>query len=192
MKNPILVPPSSNGGGCRDSERIALYRSMQSFRQNPARRHSASNNWPLGCVPGPPAGAEDGVPGQQCPCLRVPESDGVVGVSRCGHQPPPPSPMSQSVSPPTTCGRNWRRPKPHFLNSCNGSETGPVNARRDPGPHGRSPKSLPRSPTYRDVLGDQTYESLAHKGETMTTAAMVTYAYDQIDQARTTLEAVSK
>ena len=36
----------------------------------------------------------------------------------------------------------------------------------------------------RDVLGDQTYESLARKGETMTTAAMVTYAYDQIDQAR--------
>jgi hypothetical protein len=40
----------------------------------------------------------------------------------------------------------------------------------------------------RDVLGDSAYESLAHKGETMTTAAMVTYAYDQIDQARTTLE----
>jgi predicted ATPase len=40
----------------------------------------------------------------------------------------------------------------------------------------------------REVLGDQTYESLAHKGETMTTAAMVTYAYDQIDQARTELE----
>jgi hypothetical protein len=40
----------------------------------------------------------------------------------------------------------------------------------------------------RDVLGDQAYESLAHKGETMTTAAIVTYAYDQIDQARTELE----
>jgi hypothetical protein len=40
----------------------------------------------------------------------------------------------------------------------------------------------------RDVLGDQTYESLARKGETMTTAAMATYAYDQIDQARTELE----
>jgi predicted ATPase len=39
----------------------------------------------------------------------------------------------------------------------------------------------------REVLGDQTYGSLARKGETMTTAAMVTYAYDQIDQARTTL-----
>jgi hypothetical protein len=36
----------------------------------------------------------------------------------------------------------------------------------------------------RDVLGDQTDESLARKGETMTTAAMATYAYDQIDQAR--------
>jgi predicted ATPase/class 3 adenylate cyclase len=40
----------------------------------------------------------------------------------------------------------------------------------------------------RDVLGDQTYESLARKGETMTTSAMVTYAYGQIDQARTELE----
>ena len=40
----------------------------------------------------------------------------------------------------------------------------------------------------RDVLGDQTYESLARKGETMTTAEMVTYAYDQIDQARAELE----
>jgi hypothetical protein len=40
----------------------------------------------------------------------------------------------------------------------------------------------------RDVLGDQTYESLARKGATMTTAAMATYAYDQIDQARTELE----
>ena len=44
----------------------------------------------------------------------------------------------------------------------------------------------------RDVLGDATYESLARKGETMTTAAMVTYAYDQIDQARAELNAVSK
>jgi hypothetical protein len=43
----------------------------------------------------------------------------------------------------------------------------------------------------REVLGDQTYESLARKGETMTTAAMVTYAFDQIDQARTELNAVS-
>ena len=40
----------------------------------------------------------------------------------------------------------------------------------------------------REVLGDHAYESLAHKGETMSTAAMATYAYDQIDQARTTLE----
>jgi hypothetical protein len=40
----------------------------------------------------------------------------------------------------------------------------------------------------RDVLGDQTYESLARKGEAMSTGAMATYAYDQIDQARATLE----
>src|ERR1700758_2221271 len=32
----------------------------------------------------------------------------------------------------------------------------------------------------RDILGDQTYEWLARKGETMTTAAMATYAFDQI------------
>ena len=44
----------------------------------------------------------------------------------------------------------------------------------------------------REVLGDRTYESLARQGEAMTTAAIVTYAYDQIDQARTELEAVSK
>jgi predicted ATPase len=44
----------------------------------------------------------------------------------------------------------------------------------------------------RDVLGEVTYESLARKGGTMTTAAMATYAYDQIDQARTTLNAVPK
>ncbi len=44
----------------------------------------------------------------------------------------------------------------------------------------------------RDVLGDQTYESLARKGETMTTAVMATYTYDQIDQARAELNAVSK
>ena len=58
-----------------------------------------------------------------------------------------------------------------------------------------SPFSAPAVPEIttaithlRDVLGDQTYESLARKGETMTTAAMATYAYDQIDQARTELE----
>jgi predicted ATPase/class 3 adenylate cyclase len=43
----------------------------------------------------------------------------------------------------------------------------------------------------REVLGDQTYETLAREGETMTTAEMVAYAYDQIDQARTELEHVS-
>jgi hypothetical protein len=44
----------------------------------------------------------------------------------------------------------------------------------------------------REVLGDGTCESLAHTGETMTTAGMMTYAYDQIDQARAELNAVSK
>ncbi len=44
----------------------------------------------------------------------------------------------------------------------------------------------------RNMLGEATYESLARKGETMTTAEIVTYAYDQIDHARATLNAVSE
>jgi predicted ATPase len=44
----------------------------------------------------------------------------------------------------------------------------------------------------RNVLGEATYESLARKGEAMSTAEIVTYAYDQIDQARAELNAVSK
>jgi predicted ATPase len=43
----------------------------------------------------------------------------------------------------------------------------------------------------RNVVGHQTYESFARKGQLMTTAAMANYAYDQIDQARTELNAVS-
>jgi hypothetical protein len=60
----------------------------------------------------------------------------------------------------------------------------------------RSARTLPEITTtiahLRDVLGDQTYESLARKGETMTTAEMVAYAYAQIDQARVELNGVSK
>jgi predicted ATPase len=44
----------------------------------------------------------------------------------------------------------------------------------------------------REVLGDERYESLARKGETMTITAMVTYAYDQIDLARAERNAVSE
>jgi predicted ATPase len=44
----------------------------------------------------------------------------------------------------------------------------------------------------REVLGEATCESLARKGETMTTAAMANYAYDQIDQARTELNVASE
>jgi hypothetical protein len=40
----------------------------------------------------------------------------------------------------------------------------------------------------REVLGDETYKSLAVQGEAMTTAEVAAYAYDQIDQARTELE----
>jgi hypothetical protein len=34
----------------------------------------------------------------------------------------------------------------------------------------------------REVLGDETYESLANTGGNMTTAAMAAYAFAQIDQ----------
>jgi tetratricopeptide (TPR) repeat protein len=44
----------------------------------------------------------------------------------------------------------------------------------------------------REVLGDQMYDELARKGAAMTTAEMVAYAYDQIDQARADLNAVSE
>ncbi len=36
----------------------------------------------------------------------------------------------------------------------------------------------------REVLGDEFYESFARAGESMTNAAMATYAFDQIDQPR--------
>jgi hypothetical protein len=39
----------------------------------------------------------------------------------------------------------------------------------------------------REALGDQAYETLTRQGQTMTTSAIVTYACDQIDQARTEL-----
>jgi hypothetical protein len=42
------------------------------------------------------------------------------------------------------------------------------------------------------VLSDNVYQSLSEAGANVTTAAMATYAYDQIDQARTKLNEVSK
>jgi hypothetical protein len=50
-----------------------------------------------------------------------------------------------------------------------------------------APELLTATAHLRTVLGDQGYESLARKGETMTTAEIATYAYDQIDQARAAL-----
>jgi hypothetical protein len=43
-----------------------------------------------------------------------------------------------------------------------------------------------------ESLGDPVYESLARKGESMTTTEMATYAYGQIDQARAALNTDSK
>jgi hypothetical protein len=40
----------------------------------------------------------------------------------------------------------------------------------------------------RQALGDRTYELLSQQGREMTTTAMVTFAADQIDQARAELE----
>ena len=64
----------------------------------------------------------------------------------------------------------------------------PVSPSSAPSPQRRLPEFNTAIAHLREVLGDPAYESLARKGETMTTAAMVTYAYDQIDQARTELE----
>jgi hypothetical protein len=54
------------------------------------------------------------------------------------------------------------------------------------------PELLTTTAHLRTVLGDEDYESLVHKGETMSTAEIAAYAYDQIDQARAVLTAVSK
>jgi len=53
---------------------------------------------------------------------------------------------------------------------------------------GAWPELGPAIAGLRDVLGEETYESLARKGETMTHAAIATYACDQIDQARREVE----
>ena len=39
----------------------------------------------------------------------------------------------------------------------------------------------------REVLGDETYETLVSAGESMTSAAMATYAFEQIELARASL-----
>ena len=52
---------------------------------------------------------------------------------------------------------------------------------------GRS-NSTPRSPTFAMSSATRLTNHLPVKAKTMTTAAMVAYAYDQIDQARATLE----
>ena len=40
----------------------------------------------------------------------------------------------------------------------------------------------------REVLSDERYESFAHKGEQMTTAESVAYAFEQIERARADLQ----
>ncbi len=74
---------------------------------------------------------------------------------RCSASPWPSSPPFSTGSDAT----NRRPPSPVSLSA-------PYRQRP-------SPNSTPPITHLRDVLGDQTYESLARKGETMTTAAMV-------------------
>jgi predicted ATPase len=54
------------------------------------------------------------------------------------------------------------------------------------------PELLTATAHLHTALGDHDYESLARDGETMSTAEIAAYAYDQIDQARAELNAVSK
>ncbi|OBI53891.1 adenylate/guanylate cyclase domain-containing protein [Mycobacterium sp. E787] len=54
------------------------------------------------------------------------------------------------------------------------------------------PEITPAITHLREVLGEATYGSLARKGETMTTAEIMAYAYDQIDQAQIELNEISK
>jgi hypothetical protein len=44
----------------------------------------------------------------------------------------------------------------------------------------------------REIFGDQVYESLARKGQSMTIAAIVTYAFDEIERARSELNAAAE
>ena len=73
----------------------------------------------------------------------------------------------------------------------------PAGGRPSPGsPSAPSPRQPSAEITtaiahLRGVLGEQTYESLARKGEAMTTAAMAAHAFDQIDRARAELNVVS-
>jgi hypothetical protein len=57
------------------------------------------------------------------------------------------------------------------------------------------PTAAPNVPEFRtgiahlrEVLSAETYEALAIEGEAMTTAAVVAYAYEQIDRVRQELE----
>ena len=88
----------------------------------------------------------------------------------------------------TGCAARWRSSPPFSTGS-------DATNRRPPSPGSPSapsrqrpyPSSTPRSPTC--ATSSATDLRIARpQGETMTTAAMATYAYDQIDQARTELE----
>jgi hypothetical protein len=44
----------------------------------------------------------------------------------------------------------------------------------------------------REIFGDQVYESLARKGKSMTVAAIMMYAFDEIERARSELNAAAE
>ena len=50
------------------------------------------------------------------------------------------------------------------------------------------PETTAAKAHLREVLGDRTFDSLARSGAAMSTSAIATYAYEQIDQARAELE----
>ena len=53
---------------------------------------------------------------------------------------------------------------------------------------GAVPELIPTISHLREILGDDSYESLARRGEAMTMSAIAAYAYEQIDEARIELE----
>ena len=83
---------------------------------------------------------------------------------------------------------------PPFSTGSDATNQRPPSPGSPPAPHRGvvTPRSSTAIAHLREVLGDQTYESLARKGETMTTAAMATYALRPNRPGPSRTERVSK
>ena len=94
---------------------------------------------------------------------------------------------------PTLCESLWL-PSLRFLTGWDATNPQPPSpvSRQLPSPWRRTLNFSPRQPICALSSVTKSYESLARKGETMSTAEIAAYAYDQIDQARAELNAVSK